>query len=175
VRDLLIEPVWDQRQQSGFSVRTDAEEVEAFWHEHMQMMEQARGVPFNERPEATEFRESSKPLVAHINHGRWVAVCPFCNGGIAVWRDNPKAACLDCGTIYTNIEWPNPAELKQVLRAAAELPEVHMRNWHPGRETAEEAVEKMAALKPPSEEERIAAETGLKPATIRKVLEAQGR
>jgi hypothetical protein len=39
-------------------------------------------------------------VAAYVNHGRWVADCPECGGGIGGWPASPDGACLDCGHVY---------------------------------------------------------------------------
>ena len=75
--------------------------------------------------------------VAYVNHGRWVADCPECNAGIAVWPDHPLTACGECGAVLT-LEVPDAD-----TRAAAEIvlskrSVESVRNWRPDGETVED-------------------------------------
>jgi len=58
----------------------------------------------------TAFRMRSRPLIglefliddtpivyARVNHGRWIADCPFCTGSEMVWFEEPSAFfCFSC-------------------------------------------------------------------------------
>jgi hypothetical protein len=122
-------------------------DVVAYWREFADKNMATHGTRFAQRPDAKAFRKSQKQLVAYLNHSRWVADCPMpdCNGGIALWQDNPEACCLDCGTIFTNIKWPRETEMAKVLVAAVSVDEP-ARNYDPRRQTAAEAVERMKGL-----------------------------
>jgi len=70
-----------------------------------------------------------RTLNAYVNHSRWVADCPVCNGGLAVNPDMPSGCCLDCGTVYT-IRFPTDPDA--VERTLCERPNLTNRNWQPG-------------------------------------------
>lgn len=72
---------------------------------------------------------------AYINHGRWVAEC-VCGGGMGAWRENPVAACMDCGRIY-GVEWPSDDDQIEAERLLLERPRPENRNWVPWQETVE--------------------------------------
>jgi hypothetical protein len=79
-------------------------------------------------------RRDQRTVAAYVNHGRWVADCPECRGGIACWDQLPSGTCPDCGGEY-EVKWPAPE-----VRAAAEAVLLGRakrwhRNWWPGTET----------------------------------------
>lgn len=66
----------------------------------------------------------------YINHGRWVADCPNCRGGMGVTESFDTACCLDCGHFY-HVQFPGGAAEAEALLSAR--PAVN-RNWHPATE-----------------------------------------
>ena len=48
------------------------------------------------------------PLVAYVNHNRWLVDCAVCGSGVGVDFDAtpPVARCYGCGTIHTAILLP---------------------------------------------------------------------
>ena len=123
-------------------------EIDEYWDHYAAGGLARTGAMFANRPDATSFRSSRKKLVAYLNHSRWVADCPMaeCNGGIALWHDNPRAACLDCGTIFTSIEWPKETDMARALVAASGMRHEDEVNYDPRRESADDAVKRMVAL-----------------------------
>ncbi len=65
----------------------------------------------------------SRPLLddttivyAYVNHGRWLANCPVCNGGIPVHPTWNEGGCADCGTWFARIEVPvNWSQIEEIL------------------------------------------------------------
>lgn len=144
----------DQRTMQGAAPHETPEHIRAFW----------------ERSSRRPLIRSRKKLTAYVSDGRWVADCRECGGGVALWRENPEAACLDCGAVYSSIEWPGTFdEIERVL--AARRP--GQRHWRPqdGETLADlkvdnlirgVAIEAPVALEPgvdPGEVERIWRET----------------
>jgi hypothetical protein len=70
-----------------------------------------------------------RELTPYINHSRWLADCPECNGGMACWEANPYACCLDCGHQFS-IRWQEGGERAAAIRLLAGYPDRH-RNWDP--------------------------------------------
>jgi hypothetical protein len=106
------------------------EEVRAFWELYVERHRQA-GRPL-------ELHRSRKKLHAYVSDGRWVAECPECGGGVALWQENPEACCLDCATVYSKIGWPHEREIMEAERVLAARPtnQLHWRS-HEG-ETVED-------------------------------------
>ena len=85
-----------------------------------------------------KMRHTGVTLDAYVNHGRWVARCTVCNGGIPVWPDWDQGCCPDCGAVYT-IAFPAPDSVVAASEALG-LRERANRNWFPEDETPEDLV-----------------------------------
>lgn len=76
-------------------------------------------------------KDGADPIIARINHSRWIADCPFCNGAEFVPIDNPKFMCQSCwndGSLeYIAIEMPN--NRKAIETALNKRPRIETRNW----------------------------------------------
>jgi hypothetical protein len=84
--------------------------------------------------------------IAYVNHGRWVADCPFCDGGELVTPEDPRFFCLSCGHLGTTAEggwlavgFPSTEAQAAIDQELALRPEPN-RNWLPW-----EPVEKLVA------------------------------
>jgi hypothetical protein len=106
----------------GVTPHETPEQVRAFWEAFAESQRQA-GRPF-------ELRSSRKKLHAYVSDGRWVADCPQCGGGVALWRENPEACCLDCGSVYSKIGWPGEDEVAEAERVLAARPSNQL-HWRP--------------------------------------------
>ena len=133
---------------SGEAWLRSPEQVQAWWHEFAARRQAQLGFRFPNRRDADRFRTSRKKLVAYMNHSRWVADCPMtnCNGGIAVWIENPQACCLDCGTIFSEVRWPSETDMARAMIEALNVPFDEERNYDPRTEKAEDAVARMRAV-----------------------------
>lgn len=76
---------------------------------------------------------TSTRLTAYVNHGRWVADCPACNGGILAPNPGSTAPCLDCGRLYT-VDYP--ARRDRIEGLLLVRPREENRNWRPGETPA---------------------------------------
>lgn len=115
------------------AVRLDTpEQIRAAWDER------ARGF-FVEREFESGLADMTvgTPVVAYINEGRWVADCPECNGGIAVWPGMPDACCYDSGHVWT-VTFPAVAEIGQAEALLEHRAEPRTRNWIPAAETIDD-------------------------------------
>ena len=76
--------------------------------------------------------------IAYVNHDRWVADCPVCNGAELVERGHDML-CGSCGAVH-DVDWPNDTDRKQAEALLAKRP-APLRNWnrHKG-ETADTLV-----------------------------------
>lgn len=77
-------------------------------------------------------------VLAHVNHGRWIADCPTagCGGAELVSFDNPVFFCCECRNAAVEhnllpVLIPGTRERKQVERHLTARPEPATRNWHP--------------------------------------------
>ena len=115
----------DQRHMLGPIELNSIQQIESFWQRYAQssMFPGFRGRPGN------DFAESKVVIQAYVSDSRWVADCVTanCGGGVAVWKENPRGCCLDCGTIYT-ISFPD--DVDEAEKVLLSRPEVN-RNWFP--------------------------------------------
>lgn len=93
-------------------------------------------------------RPAEQKVVAYVNDSRWMANCPWCNGGIICWVENPHGCCLGCGRVY-EVKFPPSREIREALELLIERPE-HARNWnaHKGETVKELAQENERFLGP---------------------------
>ena len=71
-------------------------------------------------------QENSDPVAAVINHGRWVVNCA-CHGAGLSSPEFGCTCCFDCGTVYTQVIFPDhAADIERLLLAR---PEPASRNW----------------------------------------------
>ena len=85
---------------------------------------------------------SNEYLQAKINCGRWVGLC-VCGAGIALNPAWEWGGCLDCGTVYTDVAFPDAPTLKSVKALLSVRPNGHGGNRHKYRswEPTETAVD----------------------------------
>lgn len=93
----------------------DASGLPVRWTRHL------RGLGLVPTPDA-------RRLVGYINHGRWVADCINCGGGVACGPSLPEGCCLDCGHVF-GIDYP--ADWRDAVRELEARPQ-RFRNWEPG-------------------------------------------
>jgi len=65
----------------------------------------------------------------YVDLGRWVADCP-CGAGIAVEPTWPEARCFGCGTVYTQIAWPDATTRRDIEQTLLARRTARHRNWH---------------------------------------------
>lgn len=133
------EPLRDQRVTYFANTDVTVEQVSLAWEAHRTKLLQSGYRAFPERmgeKETLDWLDVPDELIAHVGTGRWIAVCPYCNGGISVWNENPQAVCLDCGRRYSNIKWPE--DLERGVEALTARPDRLLRFWNPEVETAED-------------------------------------
>jgi hypothetical protein len=76
-----------------------------------------------------DVNEIDTPRKAYINHGRWVVNC-VCNGAGLTSREFGVTCCFDCGRVYTEIIFPENAQLiESMLLGRTNQAE---RNWNIG-------------------------------------------
>ena len=80
--------------------------------------------------------KTSAPLVAYVNHGRWVADCIFCRQGLALSRGEQEVPlefiftdgpCPNCGMLVHPV-FPAAADL--IDAALSVRPFKVVRNWY---------------------------------------------
>jgi len=106
----------------GAAPHETPEQVRAFWELFAESQRKV-GRPF-------KLTRSRKRLAAYVSDGRWVADCPECRGGVGLWRENEEACCLDCGHVYSSIDWPDASEVDEAERVLAARPTTEL-HWRP--------------------------------------------
>lgn len=77
-------------------------------------------------------------IEVRVNHGRWIADCPFCSGAQMASFTDPRFLCADCGNInvggkWIRLVWPGDARGIEVALLVRSEPN---RNWRPGETIA---------------------------------------
>ncbi len=93
---------------------------------------QLRGEPGDR---VNELRELDDEVSARVELGRWLAECPSidCHGAAAAWPKNPRACCLDCGTVFP-VKFPTSGEISKAELVLAARP-LDNQGWNPGDES----------------------------------------
>jgi len=82
--------------------------------------------------------------VAVVNHGRWVAHCPYCPGAQLACATDTRFFCLDCFHAedpaalgkWLAVRWPDRETLRGVTEALLKRPRMETRNWQPAHVAA---------------------------------------
>lgn len=74
------------------------------------------------------------PIPAYINHNRWVADCPICNGAELASPESPFFRCANCG-FEAGVQFP--ANRQGIEAVLAHRPHLLNRNWRPGESIAD--------------------------------------
>jgi hypothetical protein len=74
-----------------------------------------------------------RPAFAYVNHGRWVADCPFGCGGAELARDD-VFLCRECGNVQNRhhpvpLVWPAEEDVRAIEAALVVRPVLN-RNWN---------------------------------------------
>lgn len=82
-------------------------------------------------------------VYARVNHGRWIADCPDCEGSECITADDPVFMCLSCGNKDVRgslrpVLWPDADERSKLERILVLRRDIKTRNW-----TYDETVHKM--------------------------------
>jgi len=80
------------------------------------------------------------PISARINHGRWIADCPFCPGAELVDPDTPEFMCWSCanaknGGRFVRVDVPNAHQRDEIEGLLDGRPQENQ-NWDPRTEDA---------------------------------------
>lgn len=75
------------------------------------------------------------PVHAEINHGRWIARCPFCSGAEIADYDDPIFMCLSCfnesnGGRFIPVEFP--VDHLEIENELTKRKKTENQNWIPG-------------------------------------------
>jgi len=79
--------------------------------------------------------EPNGAVAARVNHGRWLADCPFCAGAELVDPDEPVFFCLTCGmgdNHHAVMEVKFPRHRVKIEVLLSDRPRAKNRNWEPG-------------------------------------------
>lgn len=110
---------------SGDQLHASVESIRTYWDRWAAQ----RGFERNGSPlKVYSLRTSGETLIANVSSGRWVADCPACGGGVALWPENTQACCLTCGTIYDRIDWPDDDEIA-LAEATLSVREEQFQGW----------------------------------------------
>lgn len=83
--------------------------------------------------------DSEKPCVARVNHGRWVATCPWCDAKMLTSLEWGVAYCAECGARYGAGMVEFPDEASEIERLLCRRAKRETQNWKPG-ETIEDLI-----------------------------------
>lgn len=111
----------------GFGRRETVEDVEGAWREWAERHGLAGRIRRGDR--TTDLRPTRRQVKSYVSGGKWIADCPDCNGGIACWIENPRGACLDCGTIF-RVNHPSQGEADRAEELLCARPDPATRSWH---------------------------------------------
>lgn len=127
----------DSRHMYGIQAETPGQ-VRGAWAAHIEEKLRRGQMPFGEDLTISDFVPSNRHLKAYVNEGRWVADCPRCNGGIAVWAGMPDAACYDCGRIFSDIKFPKDRDRVRAERVLSKRKSTRRMHWDPDNESVED-------------------------------------
>jgi hypothetical protein len=93
-------------------------------------------------PPPFDFRPRGE-VIAYVNHGRWVADCPFCASAMLCVPHDPYFWCVECGN-YNNQDAPMavvfPANWPDIEQTLEMRRDARNQNWKPP-ETVDELVQ----------------------------------
>ena len=69
------------------------------------------------------------PVVAQVNHGRWIASCPNCQGPMPTHPEWGIGCCGDCGCIAGRVVFP--AQVEAIETLLLQRPLRKTQNWLP--------------------------------------------
>lgn len=125
----------DSRHMHGARVLATADEIRQAWQEHAdRLAELGRG--FQARDGEHGLVDTGDAVAAYVNESRWVADCPACGGGIAVWSEMADCCCYDCGRVYRAV-FPPPRDVARAEAVLNARPE-SARNWRPDAEKVDD-------------------------------------
>lgn len=84
--------------------------------------------------------DNNTTAIAEINHGKWLANCPFCTGAELVQKDDPRFFCLSCCNEAAGGKWIKvkfPADCDQIEQELEKRTAVKNQNWIPPETVAQ--------------------------------------
>lgn len=109
------------------------------------MNAKAMRIPLRTSEEAAQ----SPAVLVRVNHGRWLADCPWCSGAQVASLTDRRFLCADCfngpvqGRLLATV-WPGDDERAAIEDELLLRPESN-RNWAPGETVADLVAEREAA------------------------------
>lgn len=122
----------------GGRPHADADSVRAAWDAHAARSVRLFG-GFPNRPvaEGLDDRRKDVSAAAYVSDGRWVADCPVCAGGVAVWPHGMRdACCFDCGTLVS-VSCPPASVVGAAVAVLRHRPTTNQ-HWVPGVESVDD-------------------------------------
>jgi hypothetical protein len=79
-------------------------------------------------------------ILAYVNHGRWIAECPYCSAAQVASKSEPVYWCAECVMVWNdgapvNVKFPDDAEA--IEAALVKRPAQKNRNWNPHETVAD--------------------------------------
>lgn len=74
------------------------------------------------------------PVLAYINHGRWIVDCPFCSGAELIFQDTVAFLCLSCfnqAVHFKSLPIAFPLNVIEIEGILEKRPMPSTRNWLP--------------------------------------------
>ena len=73
--------------------------------------------------------ESTTPIRAFVNHGRWLATCAWCSNAPLTRPDWGTACCLECGAFYPVGKVSFPKKHREIHDILVQRPKREQQNW----------------------------------------------
>lgn len=126
-------PIRDSRHLHGPVDLTTPEQVRQAWSVWEAHRAQLGRFPVRD---AVVLEAALERVAAYVNDNRWLADCPFCNGGIACWVQMSDSCCFDCGRVY-QVDYPSEQEFKDAVASLERRP-FRARFWKPWEQSAQD-------------------------------------
>lgn len=100
-----------------------------FWPEYA-----SRGMPMG--------MHASHTTEAYVNHGRWVARCPYCNSAQVITEEDKRFFCPTCGNqanggVWIRVVWPSANTVQEVEAVLDARQMALTQNWTPDEKVAD--------------------------------------
>lgn len=91
----------------------DHPELAADQFDNREMAEEKRRAAYRLAKAGEYQTQPGQTVMAYINHGRWVADCPACNGAELVEQGH-RMLCGSCGAVH-DVDWPSDIDEAETL------------------------------------------------------------
>jgi hypothetical protein len=83
---------------------------------------------------------------ARVDHGRWMADCPFCPSAQIISKDDRRYFCPECvmekiGGAMVHVVWPSDDKVAEIERLLLRRPRPAAMGWMPNQSVSELAIE----------------------------------